>query len=736
MKKIISCLLVLSLLLTPALAFRDISSAQISDAADTLNSLGIMNGVGSDLFSPNAVLTRGQFCKVAVTALGTKDVTAYKNYTIFPDVKSNNWAAGYVNAAVRKHGLVRGLPDGTFAPNKTITYGEICTIFLSMLGYKSEDVGSFWPSDYIAKAEALGIASGITPPASSSGITRGQAAVMLNNLLVTNTKDGDILLKTTYTNVLDDRVLLSTSETDADLDNGQVKVYNGTEDEIYSMADSIPGFLAGARGYLVFDNTQKSKVLAFIPEISSYDTFTVKKTYADRIETDQGVVKPSASTIVVNGGDKYIYSESWFDLLADSTIKVYYTAAGKIDVIAADGTADISGSFVYGISGTAVIPAGYSVVKNGVKTTVGAVKKYDVVTLDPVNQTAVVTDKKLSGALKDAYPAFQHPSRVTVMGKTFGIPEAAAASFSGFAYDDKITLLFDSHDNVVSAVSQSETKSQNAGVLTAYSGGSATIKLASGILLKDLPVRDSTDYTAYVGKAVTVYEDGAKFGISLDRTTTSLKDAMDFGRMVCGGEAISPKVILFDRADNSSPYVEVSLSDVEGRSIARSQVTRVFKDGNGSITAAFLENATTECYDYGVAFTDRIKDEEGTISAYRLTLRSPDGEKTYSTTTLPSAVARQPVAVAKGMENAEHTFALTVKKLASVGTVGREAFNGTSGVVTNDGYYALADTVMYYAPEQEKFVTAVQAKANYEKFTLYRDTALANGGKIRVIYLG
>ena len=40
-----------------------------------------------------------------------------------------------------------------FGPDRQLTYGEVCTMLLRMLGYKESDIGPFWPADYIAQAE-------------------------------------------------------------------------------------------------------------------------------------------------------------------------------------------------------------------------------------------------------------------------------------------------------------------------------------------------------------------------------------------------------------------------------------------------------------------------------------------------------------------------------------------------------------------------------------------------------
>ena len=101
-KRFVSICLALLFTFAPAsAAFSDISNSSLSQTTAVLDALGIMQGVGSNKFNPDGLLTRAQFCKIAVTAMGVSDVSAYANYTIFPDVKHSHWAAAYINAAVR-----------------------------------------------------------------------------------------------------------------------------------------------------------------------------------------------------------------------------------------------------------------------------------------------------------------------------------------------------------------------------------------------------------------------------------------------------------------------------------------------------------------------------------------------------------------------------------------------------------------------------------------------------------
>ena len=101
-KRFISLCLTLALTAaTAGAAFSDISSGSLQQTASVLGSLGIMQGTGNNRFEPNRPLTRAEFCKLAVTAMGIDDASPYASYTIFPDVRASHWAARYVNAALR-----------------------------------------------------------------------------------------------------------------------------------------------------------------------------------------------------------------------------------------------------------------------------------------------------------------------------------------------------------------------------------------------------------------------------------------------------------------------------------------------------------------------------------------------------------------------------------------------------------------------------------------------------------
>ena len=247
-------------------AFTDIYDTNVAQAAETLRLLGIVSGTGGTAFQPDRALTRAEFCKLAVELMGNGDkVAAQMNRTVFQDVPSTHWARGYIavatqgtttgsgDTAVTTPGIIRGDAYGNFNPDRTITYGEAVTILVRILGYGDSDVGMVWPDGYLAKAGELKVTEGLNLSANDA-ITRGQAAVMMENLLFTNSKDGKQYLTTLGCTITDETILFDVAATAPDGSSG-VKV---TGDKVYK-TDHAPfsDDLVGRRAKLLLDEDEK-----------------------------------------------------------------------------------------------------------------------------------------------------------------------------------------------------------------------------------------------------------------------------------------------------------------------------------------------------------------------------------------------------------------------------------------------------------------------------------------------
>ncbi len=337
-KQIIAFGLALMLSTTSAGAlFSDITDPQLTQTASVLASLGIMQGIGNDRFSPYTPLTRAQFCKMAVASMGLTDVSGYRNYTIFPDVTQSHWASKYVNAALRHpdlkpYGVIRGYSDGTFRPNQYLNFGELCTMLLRMLGYTETDVGPFWPVDYTLKAQALGLTDGISISNPKAIINRANAAVMLLNALIARGNDGSILLDKVASHVVSDCVLLETGDTSRDLCRDEAIFYEeGTVQNARKTSGLFDISMIGAHGTLVIGKTD-SCAAGIIPDKTIIESYTLTAAYSDKLVTGGKTMHPNPDTqlYISREGMSNVYSEMWPYLRPGDVLTLYYNNYGQV----------------------------------------------------------------------------------------------------------------------------------------------------------------------------------------------------------------------------------------------------------------------------------------------------------------------------------------------------------------------------------------------------------------------
>ena len=252
-----------SLLVVPAGAasaattrFSDITDNYTATAVETLRLMGVLDGYGDGTFRPNAVLTRAQFCKMAVYAMdGSSELGRYSTVTIFPDVKPSLWAASYINMAAKK-GVIAGFADGKFKPNQTVTAGQAVTILMRGLGYKDENMGGVWPQGYMAEAQTCGLLKSTGITSAYSALTRGQAAKLFLNLFEAKrgTGEGAVVLFN-YT-LSKDEVYLTA------VDGGRGTIT--ADGKTYDMAHPVNSTsLIGSKGRLVTNGD--GDVLTFLP---------------------------------------------------------------------------------------------------------------------------------------------------------------------------------------------------------------------------------------------------------------------------------------------------------------------------------------------------------------------------------------------------------------------------------------------------------------------------------------
>lgn len=775
-KRFVSLCLAGLIMVAPASAvFTDISDSRVSQTAAVLDALGIMQGVGGGSFVPGKALTRAQFCKLAVTAMGVTDVSPYASYTIFPDVKHSHWAAPYINAAVRhpelkEKSIIRGYADGSFGPDKIVSYGEVCTMLLRMLGYKEEDVGPFWPADYIAQAQAIGLTDGVTITDARAAVKRGDAAVLLLNALNTDKKgeEGSTLLDKVASSTVKDCILLETGKTHSGLAADAALFYEDGVVDAESprkTAGTLDSSMIGVYGTIVIGKGSSKVAVGVIPNGNKTEAYEVVNAEADRIVTTNGTLRPDRKTKLYISRDHVMneYENAWANLQSGDTLTLYYNEYGVLQLMAVlpKTTAGAAHSFVYGLATSRRIPAEYTIIKNGAKIDASKLKKYDVVTLDAANRQAIVSDTRLSGKYQTDSTTYSHPSQVDILGQKFSVSSEAAATFKDMKLNDYITLLFDADGNVAAAYPKKDVSAEMQGIVTKIDGKKATVTLTNGLTLRDIPIAKDVK-TDVMGRLVTVSQSGE--GADLIRRTLSGKTAGNWsvaeGKL--GSNAVSSKVHVYEEVLSGAPLNAINVSDIDLTSVPASQIKYTVQDNAGTVTNIVLGDVTGESWIYGIGYGKRIKgnlhipsnwndmseekqkeyekDPDHYNYTYTVIPKYWENGKTvedkeYRVVSLPSGLNGNPIGIPRGYSTDASIVntSLDTLKLTLIDTVKPSAFDGSSGVRTKDGYYELAENIGVYVSEQNRFVPLQTAKSNYTSFRVYANKTAENGGKIRVI---
>ena len=114
--------------------FADVTNGDwYAEAVNTLASLGIVKGIGENLYAPNKPITRAEFTAIAMR-FGQLE-SGGEN--VFSDVKSDDWYYDAVVGSV-KYGWISGYSDGTFRPNAYITRAEVTSIVNRMLNRQAD----------------------------------------------------------------------------------------------------------------------------------------------------------------------------------------------------------------------------------------------------------------------------------------------------------------------------------------------------------------------------------------------------------------------------------------------------------------------------------------------------------------------------------------------------------------------------------------------------------------------
>ena len=143
---------------------------------------GIMDGTGTDRFSPNAPLTRAMIVTILYRMAGSPSVSGSSDFT---DVAAGKWFAKAV-AWAAANGIVNGYGSGLFGPNDPVTREQLAAILYRYAVYGGmtavtleENLGSFADtaqlSAYAIQAMNWAVGQGLINGSGSNLVPKAQA---------------------------------------------------------------------------------------------------------------------------------------------------------------------------------------------------------------------------------------------------------------------------------------------------------------------------------------------------------------------------------------------------------------------------------------------------------------------------------------------------------------------------------------------------------------------------------
>ena len=151
-------------------------------------------GTEDGLIRPNANITRAEVATILFRLITDQARTTYWIQTNpYSDVELQNWFNNAISTMTNA-GVFKGLPDGSFAPNQTITRAEMAVAIvrfmeemdgMNLLGTHFTDISGHWAANYINAAAVNGWVQG---PYGLDGafypdrpLTRAEAAAIINH---------------------------------------------------------------------------------------------------------------------------------------------------------------------------------------------------------------------------------------------------------------------------------------------------------------------------------------------------------------------------------------------------------------------------------------------------------------------------------------------------------------------------------------------------------------------------
>ncbi len=183
---------VLVVMISVAIATNYISSMAASSkedyAAKQLKEVDILRGDENGNLLLDAHITRAEMATLILRIMMYEDEpVADAGLSKHTDIKGH-WAESNIKKVINLK-YMKGKSDAIFGPNDQLTYGEIVTLIIRLMGAENASMVN-WPVDYVNKAKELKIIKDETvweEVKYNNSVTRGMVALMLWDTITANT---------------------------------------------------------------------------------------------------------------------------------------------------------------------------------------------------------------------------------------------------------------------------------------------------------------------------------------------------------------------------------------------------------------------------------------------------------------------------------------------------------------------------------------------------------------------
>ena len=310
-----------------AKVFEDVpAGSDYSEAITMLSDLGVIQGKDDGKYHPEDTITRAEACAmIARLMTGDPKVSQYVGAQSFSDVQKGSWkdsAIGYCYI----NGIVIGVGNNKFEPDRAITDAEFVTMVVRAMGYETADMKQKYPFSYMSNAQAVGLLDGTNMVASTDAL-RGEDAQVIYNALFADYARGAKLVNTTHGTSVETYPTLA--ESIWGLDRAAVGTWKEKDDETATLE------YCKAHTWVVLgaDPTDVGHILAYAIEDDSTDLYTDNKdkmVYSFKYAGDADAVAGYQVELWGEGNhgeptwenknDKYVWSDNW-EIKAIKTVK-------------------------------------------------------------------------------------------------------------------------------------------------------------------------------------------------------------------------------------------------------------------------------------------------------------------------------------------------------------------------------------------------------------------------------